>query len=80
MTIFWFFFGMLLLAILIALIRYYTVKTCESCSYPLHKCECPGKCDHAETFPRRWSQDGWVTRCKVCGDTLYLGDIYDDDV
>lgn len=50
---------------------------CPSCYFPLHRCDCPSKCSHNETWPIRWTQDGWATRCKRCGDMLYFGDDYD---
>lgn len=49
---------------------------CKTCRYPTDRCECPPACTHPEIFKVRWTQDGWMTRCKVCSETLYLGDDY----
>lgn len=51
-------------------------NACPDCCYPKHRCEC-NNCKHTEIFTPRWSQDGWVSRCKVCADVVYLGDDFD---
>lgn len=55
-------------------LRSFARNACPRCYYPLHRCECKPACDHAEQFPAIWSQDGWIAKCKTCGDIVYLGD------
>lgn len=34
-------------------------------------------CCHSETFSPRWTADGWVAACAMCGTWQYLGDDYE---
>ncbi len=56
------------------IIRFFTEKSCKVCAFPLSKCECRPACDHDDQYPMIWSQDGWIAKCKTCGDIVYLGD------
>lgn len=60
--------------ILFFVIRYFTAKACQSCRYPMHRCACGSKCDHALQTPKRWTQDGWVSICLICREWTYHGD------
>lgn len=48
---------------------------CEPCGHHKRKCEC---CPHPtdDRAKARWTQDGWVEVCLVCGEWIYLGDDY----
>lgn len=64
------------LFLLLAWWKYLNTTACPVCCYPLHRCEC-NVCPHDHQTPVRWSQDGWVSQCKVCTEILYHGDDYD---
>lgn len=68
---------LIVLPILALVVIGLNTKTCPKCHYPLHKCDCPPDCDHGETWPIRWTEDGWVAVCKICGTWLYYGDDHD---
>jgi len=58
-----------------AIYRVMSRNSCPRCYYPMEKCECKAlECDHAEQFPSIWTQDGYIAKCKNCGEIVYLGD------
>lgn len=62
-----------LAAILLGWLSRSAKTTCRYCFYPFDRCECPKRCEHT-WWPWRWSQDGWVRRCKECRSIQYGGD------
>lgn len=52
-------------------------EICKFCYFPKHRCECRPSCSHDEKFAAIWSQDGYIAKCKRCGEILYLGDDFD---
>jgi hypothetical protein len=67
--------GVVLILGAVFIYRVISRNSCPSCYYPMHKCECKARaCDHAEQFPAIWTQDGYIAKCKTCGEIVYLGD------
>lgn len=56
--------------------KYLTTAACPNCCYPVHRCDC-NYCQHHQQTDIRWSQDGWVSQCRVCTEIIYHGDDYD---
>ncbi len=61
--------------------RYFTVSSCSGCRLPKSRCACvSANCIVAKGhafYMWRWSQDGWVRKCKFCGSIQYGGDDFD---
>jgi hypothetical protein len=58
-------------------LKNWLARTCQVCYRQPEYCECHLHCKHPETTDPRWSQDGWVARCRRCSEIVYLGDDHD---
>ncbi len=72
------FYALGALAVIVGVFFYMAWRnTCDGCSKNRFFCECePDDCEHI-WWRWRWSQDGFVRQCKICGAMQYGGDDYD---
>lgn len=65
---------MTIFVMVVAGLRAHRRPFCLRCFFPLHRCECDPGCLHRDQTPQRWSQDGFVSMCRDCGEIVYHGD------
>lgn len=77
MIVLWLAAGIVLLLPLV--LRGFRRKLCGTCFYPEHRCTCAetAYCEHPEWWKWRWTQDGWLRKCKVCNAVQYGGEDHD---